>query len=62
MTARDRLTDAELQIVLDRLGLTAQDFAALVGVPPKRAKRWLSGKDPVPLYVGTRAEALEEES
>lgn len=60
----ERLTDAELRVAIDSLGLSDSDAAAILGVHPGQLSKWLAGRQPIPQrltgdvkrMVGTSAE------
>ena len=54
-----RLTVAELRVWLDWLGLDPAEAGEVLGVRHDTVRRWLSGKEPVPIRVGSELEAID---
>ena len=55
----DRIGSAELRVWLDWLGLDAAEAARVLGVRHDTVRRWLSGRDPVPVRVGDELQAVK---
>lgn len=55
-----RVSPAELRVWLDWLGLDALEASRVLGVRHDTVRRWLSGRDPVPVRVGDELQAVEE--
>ena len=51
MDDHTRITAAELRVRLDGLGLDAQQAARLLGVRHDTVRRWVSGREMVPVRV-----------
>ncbi len=47
-TTPARMTAAALQATREHLGISLQTFAALLGVKYETARKWESGRDPIP--------------
>ncbi len=47
-----------LKTTLQRAGLTAEQFAEIIGVDPKTVQRWVAGRTPYPRHRATVARAL----
>jgi len=62
MTARDadRITAAELRVWLDWLGLTQPAAAEVLGVRQDTVRRWVTGREPIPIRVGDELEQVEQ--
>lgn len=56
---QDRISGAELRVWLDWLGLTQAAAAESLGVRQDTVRRWLSGREPVPIRVGDELEYIE---
>lgn len=57
--APERVSGAELRIWLDWLGLDPAEAGEVLGVRHDTVRRWLSGKEPVPVRVGDELEAID---
>lgn len=55
----ERISSAELQVWLDWLGLRQRDAAHVLHVREDTVRRWLSGREPVPVRVGEELEAFD---
>jgi hypothetical protein len=57
----DYLPDARtyLVTVMDSLDITKPDLCEMLGVHPKTVEAWISGRRPIPVYVGTCVWLLE---
>jgi transcriptional regulator with XRE-family HTH domain len=55
-----RMTGGELQTVREYLGLTTEHLAAMLDVRHDTARRWESGRDPIPYRVREEVEQIEE--
>lgn len=63
MTGRQRyrrMSAEELSQALDRIGLSARQFARLSGAQPKRVIYWLEDREDVAPYVPVLLALLEE--
>ncbi len=56
----ERISGAELRVWLDWLGLTQWAAAELLHVREDTVRRWLSGKESVPIRVGEEMEQVDE--
>lgn len=54
------MTDAELRVVREHLGLAAEDVALLLGVALRTVRRWEAGDSPVPEGVREEVERWEQ--
>lgn len=45
------MTAAELQVTLDRIGITPHDLALIAGVTERQVRYWRNGETPVPQLV-----------
>lgn len=55
----ERISGAELQVWMDWLGLRQRDAAQVLHVREDTIRRWLSGREPVPVRVGEELEAFD---
>jgi transcriptional regulator with XRE-family HTH domain len=53
------VTRSNLEMRLDAAGLTAEQFAEIVGVDPKTVQRWVAGRTPHRRHRATAARALD---
>jgi transcriptional regulator with XRE-family HTH domain len=53
------MTRSNLEMRLDAAGLTAEQFADIVGVDPKTVQRWVAGRTPHRRHRATAARALD---
>jgi len=60
MPEDERMTPAELRMVRDYLGLTADWLAARLGVSARTVRHWEAGRYPIPDGVRQEVEHLEE--
>lgn len=58
----DRMTDAELKVVREHLGLTTRWLAEHLRVAERTVHRWEMGVSPIPDGVRVAVEALEQET
>lgn len=56
----DRITAAELRVWLDWLGLTQPAAAAVLGVRHDTIRRWVTGREPIPIRVADELEQIEQ--
>lgn len=54
-----RLTGAELRVWLDWLGLDPAEAGEVLGVRHDTVRRWMSGKETVPVRVGSELETID---
>jgi transcriptional regulator with XRE-family HTH domain len=59
MPEDERMTDAELKVVREFLGLTGDWLADHLGVSPRTVRHWEQGKYPIPDGVRLTVEQLE---
>lgn len=59
MPEDERMTDAELKVVREFLGVTGDWLAAHLGVSPRTVRHWEQGKYPIPDGVRLAVEQLE---
>ena len=59
MPAEERMTDAELRVVREFLGLTPEWLADHLGVSPRTVRHWEQGKYAIPDGVRLEVEDLE---
>lgn len=59
MPEEERMTDAELKVVREFLGLSGDALAAWLEVSPRTVRHWEQGKYPIPDTVRTLIESLE---
>lgn len=57
--APERISGAELRVRLDWLGLDPAEAGKVLGVRHDTVRRWLSGKEPVPIRVGSELGAID---
>lgn len=57
--AVDRMTAAELRVVLEFLGLPQDWLAAQLDVQDRTVRRWLAGTTPIPEFVRETIESYE---
>ncbi len=58
----DPMTDAELRVVREFLGLTGEWLASRLGVQDRTWRRWEAGTSPIPDGVRVEVEQLEAET
>ena len=59
MPADERMTDAELKVVREHLGVSGDWLAGHLGVTPRTVRHWEAGKYPIPDGVRLAVEDLE---
>lgn len=62
MPEDERMTDAELRVVREYLGLTGDWLAQHLGVSPRTVRHWEQGKYPIPDGVRLAVEQLEAQT
>lgn len=53
------MAPSNLKTTLQTAGLTAEQFAEIIGVDPKTVQRWVAGRTPYPRHRATVARALD---
>lgn len=59
-SAPERISGAELRVWLDWLGLDGLEASQVLEVRHDTVRRWLSGREPVPVRVGDEMQAIED--
>lgn len=62
MPADERMTDAELRVVREHLGVSGEWLAAHLGVQGRTMRRWEAGSHPIPDGAREEIEHLEEQT
>ena len=57
---QEAMSDAELRMVREYLGLSGEALAALLGVADRTVRRWEAGTHTIPTWARQQIEALED--